>query len=90
MQVSIFDVAAGSLSITQAHTAAAAAPPTVLCGPVQTIGDGQLKTFTFNAARLLTRTPDSDDPFDFEVRRLHDAAGAPQLARRRAAAARRV
>jgi hypothetical protein len=75
--VSLFDVFAGSVRLTQAHTAAAGSAPTLVGFPIRTVGDGQLKTVTFVTERLPVRPLGSSSTFDFEVRAF-DVSGNPQ------------
>ena len=75
--MSLFDVFAGSVRLTQAHTAAAGSAPTLVGFPIRTVGDGQLKTVTFVAELLPVRSLGSSSTFDFEVRAF-DLSGNPQ------------
>ena len=75
--MSLFDVFAGSVRLTQAHTAAAGSAPTLVGFPIRTVGDGQLKTVTFVTERLPVRPLGSSSTFDFEVRAF-DVSGNPQ------------
>jgi len=77
IKVSLFDVFAGSVRLTQAHTAAAGSAPTLVGFPIRTVGDGQLKTVTFVAELLPVRPLGSSSTFDFEVRAF-DVSGNPQ------------
>ena len=77
IKVSFFDVRAGSVRLTQAHTAAAGGAPTLVGFPIRTLGDGQLKTVTFVAERLPVRPLGTSSAFDFEVRAF-DLSGNPQ------------
>jgi hypothetical protein len=92
IKVTLFDVLAGQVSVTQAHVSSSTSGGSALnsLGSQSTVGDGALKTFTFAAAPLLYRTneeahaahghrqyPHHSQPFDFEVRAV-DSNGTPQ------------
>jgi hypothetical protein len=77
IKVSLFDVFAGTVRLTQAHTAAVGGAPTPIGDPILTVGDGQLKTLTFVTSQLPVRPLGSASAFDFEVRAF-DATGLPQ------------
>ena len=117
IKVSLFDVRAGSVYVTQEYqlgSSSAAAPSSssanatnanaatqpaipILGTPLQTTGDGQLKTLTFRAESLVVRpgvassggpwSTDADHPYDFEVRPRVRAVAAPAVAAAAAAAA---
>jgi hypothetical protein len=79
LQVTAFDYeAAGTLKVTQAHTASWASP-TEVSSSLSLAGDNTLKTFTFRLHNLTLAPEGSAEGhgFDFEVRGF-DSAGAPQ------------
>ena len=73
IKVTIFDVYAGTLSVTQDHLAGAT------IGSGATTGDRTLKTFTFAFASLGVRAAGSASPFDFEVKATTTAGSAQPL-----------
>jgi len=79
LKVTAFDYeAAGTLKVTQAHTASWASP-TEVSSSLSLAGDNTLKTFTFRLHNLTLAPEGSAEGhgFDFEVRGF-DSAGAPQ------------
>ena len=66
IKITLFDVLAGTVSVTQAHQGTDGTPLAI--GSLPTTGDGALKTLTIGFGALPIRNSGSSEPFDFEVR----------------------
>ena len=77
LKVTIFDVFAGKLQVTQAHQPSAADGAPRLVGEHTTSGGTALRTFTVAFSSLPVREDGSPLPFDLEVRAT-DVAGSAQ------------